>query len=443
MTGEEEFMKIAEKAMRKLALLAVPLALLCAGPVWAQSAEGGGEAGSRRWYDLGMPDPILDQVVLFYLSQAWQGTTDVGEVLMTARKVDAADPASWSREFLKTAERIREIAEQSEKAGHKLTAGGAYMRAASYYRATLHRHLDPTAPEVKQITENEIASYTAALRLLGLPAQAVKIPYEGTTLPAYFFRSPVAGKKAPLLIVHQGRDAWAEDCTYIAREANARGWHCILVDGPGMGKTLRLQGLPFRSDWEKVVTPVVDFAIKQPGVDSKRIGLMGISMGGVLAPRAAAFEKRLKVLIANPGCFDWSKTYTEFLSAYNPELATLPDKDPEAFNALIGQVASQVPLIDWGMRDSMWRHGVATPAALMKEVKKFTLRGIADRITAKTLVIDGETEEFGQAKELYDALKCPKDYMLFTAAEAAELHVQTGSLAVQTHRVFEWLEDNL
>ena len=52
-------------------------------------------------------------------------------------------------------------------------------------------------------------------------------------------------------------------------------------------------------------------------------------------------------------------------------------------------------------------------------------------------------EEFGQARELFDALKCPKDYLLFTAEEAAQLHVQTGSLAVQTHRVFNWLEDNL
>jgi hypothetical protein len=79
----------------------------------------------------------------------------------------------------------------------------------------------------------------------------------------------------------------------------------------------------------------------------------------------------------------------------------------------------------------------------MGEFKKYTLEGLAEKITAKTLVIDGEGEEFGQAKYLYDALKCPKDYMLFTAAEAAQLHVQTGSLAVQTHRVFDWLEDNL
>jgi hypothetical protein len=79
----------------------------------------------------------------------------------------------------------------------------------------------------------------------------------------------------------------------------------------------------------------------------------------------------------------------------------------------------------------------------MREIRKYSLQGLAGRITAKTLVIDGEAEEFGQAKDLYDALRCPKDYMLFTAAEAAQLHVQTGSLAVQTQRVFEWLEDNL
>jgi hypothetical protein len=439
----------------KLALAAVPIGLLLAGTLGAQSGDGGSAPGTApvsaaptaeaaaHWYDMGMGDPILDQVMLFYLSQAWGGQTDVGEVLETSRRVRADDPNSWSREWLSTADRVRGTAEKSEKAGHRMTAGQAYLRASSYYRAVLHRHLDPTAPEVRVITEKEIAAYTAALRLLPLPARAVKIPYEGTTLPGYFFRSPVAGKKAPLLIVHQGRDAWAEDCTYVAVEAGKRGWHCLVVDGPGMGKTIRLQSLPFRADWERVITPVVDFALRQPGVDASRIALVAFSMGGILAPRAAAFEKRLKLLVANPGVYDWSRTYTDFLSAFDPAVATLPDKDPEAFNTLMAQLGSQSPLIAWGMKDSMWRHGVSTPAQLMTEIKKYSLKGLAGKITAKTLVIDGDAEEFGQARELYDALTCPKDYMRFTAAEAAELHVQTGSLAVQTHRVFDWLEDNL
>ena len=298
-------------------LAALPIGLTLGGPAWAQDSAGGAgapdaagtpaagqEATPRPWYDLHMmPDPILDQVLLFYLSEARHGMTDIGEVLDTASRVRADDEYSWTRAFSATAERVRGMAEAGERSGHPLGAGTAYMRAAAYYRAALHRHPDPTAPEIRQLAEKEVAAYQRAIALLSLPVQPVRIPYEGTTLPGYFYRSAKSTKKAPLLIVMTGRDAWAEDDSYIAQDALARGWHCLLVDGPGLGRVLRLQGLPFRPDWEKVITPIVDFALRQPGVDAGRIALMGISMGGALAPRGAAFEHRLKLLIANPGVY--------------------------------------------------------------------------------------------------------------------------------------------
>ena len=435
--------------LQRIGLAALPIGIALAAPVWAQDVAGGTQPEgastvSRPWYDLRMmPDPILDQVLLFYLSEARHGMTDIGEVLDTASRVRAEDELSWTREWYATAERVRAMAEANARAGHPLGAGAAYLRASAYYRASLLRHPVPSAPEVRQIAEKEVSSYQRAIELLSFPAQPVRIPYEGTTLPGYFFRAPKATGKAPLLIVHEGRDAWAEDVTYIAQDANARGWHCLLVDGPGMGKTLRLQGLTLRPDWEKVITPVVDFALRQPGVDPRRIALMGLSMGGALVPRAAAFEKRLKLLVVNPGVYEWSRIVTGFISERLPGIAGLSESDPDAFNAIVNKVIEENPFMRWGMRDTMWKHGCTTPAQLMVEMKKYTNRGFAERITARTLVIDGEAEEFGQARELYDALKCPKDYLLFTARETAQLHVQTGATAVSNERVFAWLEDNI
>jgi len=443
--------------LQRLGLFALPVGLTVLGPAWTQdkgagpggAPSGRGGAGSVQaaghpWFELRMmPDPILDQVLLFYLGEARMGMTDIGEVLDTASRVTAEDEYSWTREWEKTAGRLAAAGEAGEKAGHRLGAGESFMRAAAYYRAALHRHPDPAAPEIRTLSEREIACFARAVRLLSLPVQSVRIPYEGTTLPGYFFRSPNAGGKAPILLVHSGRDAWAEDDLYLAQEASRRGWHCLLFDGPGQGQTLRLQGLAFRPDWEKVITPVVDFAIRQPGVDSTRIALMGISMGGALAPRAAAFEKRLKILVANPGVLDWGRVVTGFIAERYPEIVDMPEKDPEGFNALMARVIAGNPFMRWGLRDTMWKQGCATPAQLVQEMKRYTNKGFAEKITARTLVVDGEAEEFGQAKELFDALRCPKDYLLFTAKETAQVHVQTGATAVASQRIFDWLEDNL
>jgi dipeptidyl aminopeptidase/acylaminoacyl peptidase len=87
------------------------------------------------------------------------------------------------------------------------------------------------------------------------------------------------------------------------------------------------QGLVMRPDWENVVKPVVDYALTRPEVDPEKIALMGISLGGYLAPRAASGEHRLAACIADPGQWDMLEAAKARFSALPKEvLEKLPDE---------------------------------------------------------------------------------------------------------------------
>src|SRR6185369_2097056 len=105
------------------------------------------------------------------------------------------------------------------------------------------------------------AWFEQAGALLDPPVELVPIPYENTTLPGYIYTVDNSGKQRPLLIFNNGSDgglgeAWTQGVV----PALDRGYNCLTFFGPGQGSTLLQQGLYFRPDWEKVVTPVVDYA---------------------------------------------------------------------------------------------------------------------------------------------------------------------------------------
>ena len=397
-----------------------------------------------KWHELNMmSDPILDQVLLFYLGEAWAGMSDINECLETAARVNPKDAESWTREWRKTAERLQGEGQRLLEQGHHYSAGEAYLRAATYYRAAMHRHMNPGSQEVLELTEREIECFILAHRLLEEPMEVVSVPYEGIILTGYFYVSEKAEGPAPVLIVHQGRDAWAEDCRYLAKEALRRGYHCLLIDGPGNGQVLRRHGLAFRPDWEAFITPVVDYLLTRDEVDPEGIMLMGLSMGGFLAPRAAAKEHRLRICIANPGVLDWGEVFFNQLKGYSPMMLSLYNKDKERLNRVLDPAGKLSPFLLWGLTDTMWKHGADTPSEMLDKMLEFENREGAARITAATLVIDAEEEEYGQSRLLYDALTSRKDFMVFTDAEAAPLHVQTGSLAIMSQRVFDWIDREL
>ncbi len=425
-----------------LALLPVASSAAPPRPASASSAE----PERRPWYDLGlMEDPVMDNQLLHFLAATYSAQADIGEVLDTAHRIVPGDEWSWPTEWNSTADRLRAMADASLVRGPRLSAGNALLRAANYYRAALIHHPEPGHPSVLETGRKAVDAYDKALALLGTPGVPVRIPCERSALPGYFFRAPRARGRAPLLIFQQGRGAWPEESKYVIDAALERGYHCLIVHGPGQGMAIRERGLAFRPDWEKVISPVIDFATRIAGVDPGRLVLLGWSMGGALVPRAAAFERRIHLLIPNPGVLNWGEAMFDQFNALFPDVMPLLDTDPQAFDAAILQLMSQVYLYRWYMKDSMSKHGASSPSDLLFKLREFDNTPVVHRIRCRTLVMDGTAEAFsvGQAKKLYDALQCPKDYMLFTEEDTGLLHCQEAAQAVANHRMFDWLDEHL
>jgi hypothetical protein len=178
-------------------------------------------------------------------------------------------------------------------------------------------------------------------------------------------------------------------------------------------------------------------------VDPTRVALMGLSFGGALVPRAAAFERRLKIAIANPGVYHWHEMIDGFFAQIDPSLPVLAQSDPAAFDARIAAISEGSPLVRWGVKDTLWKHGARKPHEVLTAMRAYTNEGVAERIECETLVMDGTADPWAQGRTLYDALRCPKSYLLFDESDIGLVHCQTGALAVSTERTFGWLDERL
>jgi pimeloyl-ACP methyl ester carboxylesterase len=167
---------------------------------------------------------------------------------------------------------------------------------------------------------------------------------------------------------------------------------------------------------------------------------MGISMGGYLAARAAAFEDRIAACILYNGVFDG---YDAFASSFPKSLLTaIEDGNLDVVNKAINILMEFDQNLRFNIKHGMWTTGVNTPFELIQKSKNYTIKDIAQNIKCPTLVLEAEKDDSypGQPKEVYDALKCPKKYILFTEEEGAEEHCQCGAAALSNQRIFDWLD---
>lgn len=395
-------------------------------------------------------DGQYDFQALRLLGEAVYCTADVGEVITTAERIGDRDFDGWCEEWTKTAKRLQGIADGALARGHQIGARKAYLRAANYYRtAEFYLHENPDDPRISELYDAALACFSRVMQLNHPVIEAVKISYENTTLPALYYRLENEKKPKPVMIAMNGFDGTKEELYGLAMTALEHGMNCLTIEGPGQGEVVRKQHLYFRPDYEAVITPVVDYLLALEGVDPKKIVLWGESFGGYLAPRAAAFEPRLAGCIANEGVYDFFMgtlgSVMQATGISKEEMLAAASKAPQMIEKNIRNMAKTNKGLRWGYTHGMYVFGVKTPAEFVLKVEKYNLKDAAPKIQCPTLIIDSDSDSQldAQAKSLYDALSCEKEYMLFTAAEGAGAHCQFGARLFANERIFEWIEDTV
>ncbi|MFJ8471279.1 alpha/beta hydrolase family protein [Kitasatospora sp. NPDC094011] len=374
------------------------------------------------------------------------GGADLGEVLTTLRAIPEGDEDAWLRQWRRTAQRVHAIGTDALTAGHRVSAREALLRASNYYRtAEFYRRDDPADdPEAKALSAASRETFATAAGLLDTPVEAVRIPYQDTTLPGYLFLVDDSGLPRPTLVFTSGFDSTLEEAWFVVGAAALRrGYNVLAYDGPGQGAALREQGLFFRPDWEAVVTPVVDYALTRPEIDPDRIALVGYSLGGYLTARAAAHEHRLAALVLDDGLYDYHDAHTRMMPPFLREWIEAGRDDlAEPVLALLMQVSTQ---LRWALRNGVWAFGAASASDYIRRTVDYTLEGVAGLIECPTLILDAEDDQFfhGQPQLVEAALTCPRTLVTLPEAEGAGEHCHMGAMARFQQVAFDWLDDTL
>lgn len=384
--------------------------------------------------------PQLEAQFLRALSYTPTEGADIGECFAIAEKIKEGNWDSWYESWLARAQKIEESADVSKLTGNLLSARQAYLRASNYYRTAYFFLFGfPVDPRLSQAYKSHVQTFSKAAELFPHPVIPVRIPFESTFLPGYFYKADATEAKRPTLIINSGYDGTQQE-SYLALASAAikRGYHVLCFDGPGQGEMLIKDQVYMRSDWEKVITPIVDFLIKRPEVKEDALVLVGLSWGGLLAARAATVEHRLAALITHPGQID----ALDPIKKSFPDLTALLQNNENGILEKYLLQALTNPLLAMKFKNKMWVHGVHSPIELLRQWQSYNIEETTQNIKCPTYVLDAENEQYstGQAKIFFQKLTCPKDYYLFTNAEGAGEHCAAGALTLFHQKVFDWLE---
>jgi pimeloyl-ACP methyl ester carboxylesterase len=387
--------------------------------------------------------------ILTGLGQASNDGADINPVLAAAKDIIPGDFASYSKAWFKVANETKAQALDPEIAYDPVNVRATWFSVANYFRrADVYNRADWEDPRINDYWNEQRAAFDKAIAALPVPGIRVEVPADSFNISGIWYSQPYTNnstKKLPTLILTQGFDAAQEDLySSIVAPALARGYNVFSFEGPGQPTPRREQDLGFIPDWERTVTPAVDYLLTEKAayVDTKKLALYGHSFGGYLAARAAAFEPRLSALMLNGGVLDGYDAYTNFLPPKLLKLLESGQKEAfdKAMNDLLDDPDASTDL-KWGMLQAKWGFKTKSIYEFFQMTKEYTLKGgLLDRIKIPVWLADGEYENLmaGQSQLVKEGLGDNAEVHFFNGT--AGFHCQTGASQELARVIFAWLD---
>lgn len=342
-----------------------------------------------------------------------------------AKQPDAAGSQAFRETWAKMADKLSGLAEDDEAAGRLLSAGEKYNRAATYY-LTCERLQAHGAAGRGELYQRFLTTFARGIALSRENCERVEIPYEGSHISGLYVRAENVEGPAPILVQVNGLDSTKEMKYRVGLPAwlAKRGIASLIIDQPGTGEALRLQGLTARYDSEHWASRVVDWLETRNDIDPKRIGLEGVSLGGYYCPRAVAFEPRFACGVVWGANHDWRDVQKRRLEKEG--------------NLPVPHYWTHVCWV-WGAKDT---------EAFMQIAENVHLDGILDRIKVPFLVTHGEQDSqipLKWAHRTYEQLvNSPKrELKIFTPREGGVQHSSFDNSINAGQYIADWVAETL
>lgn len=349
---------------------------------------------------------------------AFAAGAQLGDIALIHSRLaqSTGDDEVWHREWA----RLAHILERRAAGGSRQTAAENYFLASLYHTISEH-FIRPSDPARLASYREVLRTFDRARENSSHPIERVLVPFEDTTLPAYFVPGVGSGR-LPAAIFICGLDTTKELWFLRARTQFAtRGISALFIDTPGIGEALRLQRLVTRADYEKPVGAAVDWLEARNGVDPARIGLVGSSLGGYYVARATAHEPRLKATVAWGAIYDYHRVWVKRLQGD-------------------GTVAAP-------RFQLMFITGTDNMEAAVEAVKDFRISDFASRIRNPFLILHGREDAQVPMADAHAMLKAigsrDKELVVFDGENGGAAHTQFDNHLPALQLCADWLARKL